>query len=560
MYKLRFLTVAALAVSQTFLAQQKFFKTPDSLKTKSLDYLVSRLDENEDNPILDSIYSNSYLSIAKAKKNWAEMASAYRVILHQSDKETWVTYSDSILNAATKSKDDSEIGNAYLTKGMIYYNEKQFSKALDNYILANSYIARTDDEYLINKTKFTIGQLKYSLGFYNDAIANLKDCAQYFRQESGKPYLTTLHTLALAYIHSGDLAMATTTNNLGISECIQLADTKMISYFTLNSGIIDYKQKQYKESIKKLLSVVPVLQKDKDFGNEAVASFYLGDSYWLLKDRHTAVNHFKIVDNIFETQKFLKPEFIEGYKHLIEFYKQTGDQIQEGKYRDQILKAMESLYQSDKILAVKISREYDFDSIKKSNDQFKKEIHDKNIFLIVSVIGVIVLSIILAIIVCRRIQRNKLLKQKFREVMIHKDKTPAPVLAIKKIVDGDLFIKEETVEQVTAKLQEFEKSKLYLDKDFTLNKLSDYVGCNTRYTSKIVLQSKNKKYIEYIDSLRITDILRKLKSETKYQNYTIKALTDEAGFKSPQKFREAFMNQTGLTPVYFVKELKKAAA
>jgi AraC-like DNA-binding protein len=90
--------------------------------------------------------------------------------------------------------------------------------------------------------------------------------------------------------------------------------------------------------------------------------------------------------------------------------------------------------------------------------------------------------------------------------------------------------------------------------------MAAFVDCNTRYTSRIIFETRKKKYIEYVDDLRIDYIVNQLKTDSKFRNYTIKALTDEAGFKSPQKFKEAFVKSTELTPLYFIRELKKEAA
>ena len=170
------------------------------------------------------------------------------------------------------------------------------------------------------------------------------------------------------------------------------------------------------------------------------------------------------------------------------------------------------------------------------------------------------MTIVLGYIICRQYQRRKQRKQKFKGIISHKDRIISPVPTNEKIVDGDLIIKPEIVAAVSNKLKKFEDSDVFLDKDFTLNKMAAFVDCNTRYTSRIIFETRKKKYIEYVDDLRIDYIVSRLKTDSKFRNYTIKALTDEAGFKSPQKFKEAFVKSTELTPLYFIRELKKEAS
>lgn len=48
-----------------------------------------------------------------------------------------------------------------------------------------------------------------------------------------------------------------------------------------------------------------------------------------------------------------------------------------------------------------------------------------------------------------------------------------------------------------------------------------------------------------------------MKEEKKFQNYTNKALSEEAGFSSKERFTKAFFSRTGMPTSYFMKELRK---
>jgi AraC-like DNA-binding protein len=48
-----------------------------------------------------------------------------------------------------------------------------------------------------------------------------------------------------------------------------------------------------------------------------------------------------------------------------------------------------------------------------------------------------------------------------------------------------------------------------------------------------------------------------LKEDKKIQNYTNKALAEEAGFSSTQRFATAFYSRTGMPTSYFIEELQK---
>jgi len=164
------------------------------------------------------------------------------------------------------------------------------------------------------------------------------------------------------------------------------------------------------------------------------------------------------------------------------------------------------------------------------------------------------------LIIYKQLQPLKLKKQQFKDTASHKHKTSISISENNKPADGDLEIKPEIVTAVSRRLEKFEQSNKFLDKDFNLNKMAEFVNSNTRYTSRIILYTQKKKYIEYIDDLRINYILGRLQADPKYRNYTIKALAEEGGYRSTQKFGAAFFRSTGLAPAYFIKELKRQSA
>jgi AraC-like DNA-binding protein len=116
----------------------------------------------------------------------------------------------------------------------------------------------------------------------------------------------------------------------------------------------------------------------------------------------------------------------------------------------------------------------------------------------------------------------------------------------------------EVVTSILKKLEKFESTKKYLDKEMNLYKLASLLNTNTKYVSKIILKYREKGTIEYISDLKIDHIIELLKNENKYRNYTNKALKDEAGFGSTQNFTRAFNTHTGISPTYFIKELNKS--
>lgn len=111
---------------------------------------------------------------------------------------------------------------------------------------------------------------------------------------------------------------------------------------------------------------------------------------------------------------------------------------------------------------------------------------------------------------------------------------------------------------ILKKLDKLEGAKKYLEKDMTLVKMASLLNTNTKYVTKIIAKHRGKGTIEYITDLKIDYIIDILKKESKYRNYTNKALGEEAGCGSTQNFTRAFKVRTGITPTYFIYKLKKS--
>ncbi|MDV3661719.1 AraC family transcriptional regulator [Elizabethkingia anophelis] len=89
--------------------------------------------------------------------------------------------------------------------------------------------------------------------------------------------------------------------------------------------------------------------------------------------------------------------------------------------------------------------------------------------------------------------------------------------------------------------------------------MSDLFNTNPRYLSQIIHNHKGQNFNNYINRLRINYISDRLYNVIIYREYKVSYLAEECGYASPQVFINAFRKETGMTPSYFIKELKKQA-
>lgn len=527
-------------------AQQKNFVIPDSLSAKGYEYFSKNILYKERDSVKEKGYAKSWLAKAKLEKNFGQMALAYKVLLYKSDKKLQLIYAVSMVTAAKKTTDIELIGSAYMTKGIVYYDRKEHMKALDNFLIADEYISKTNNQYLIYKVKYTIGQIKYYLGFYDEAIGLLKECVNYFKQENERAYLNSLHTLGLCYNRIGKYELSSQTNRLGLSAGLSFKNSEMQSYFIQSEGVNQYFKHNYDDAIKKLIMALPEVSRNKDYANETVAYFYIGKSYWSQKLEEKALPYFKKVDDAFQKQNYIRPDLREAYELLIDYYQQRNNKEQELYYVSTLLKVDKAIHKDYKYLSGKIYKEYNTKKLLQTQRDYE------HYWAVVGCIIITLLIIILALFVSRH-YRNKRL---FAALMNRKPDTISSLALEKSSKEIELEISPEVVNAILKNLEKFECKKKYLGKDMTLSKIASLLNTNTKYVSKIIALYRDKGSIEYVSDLKIDHIVELLKNENKYRNYTNKALGEEAGFGSTQNFTRAFNNRTGISPTYFINKLR----
>lgn len=112
------------------------------------------------------------------------------------------------------------------------------------------------------------------------------------------------------------------------------------------------------------------------------------------------------------------------------------------------------------------------------------------------------------------------------------------------------------IEDILYKLSLFEKKMDFLQPDLSLTNLAYEFATNTNYLSRVVNQFKGKNFSQYTNTLRINYIIQKLETDKKFRRYTIKAISNEAGFNTAESFGKAFYQVTGMLPSLFIKQLE----
>ena len=102
----------------------------------------------------------------------------------------------------------------------------------------------------------------------------------------------------------------------------------------------------------------------------------------------------------------------------------------------------------------------------------------------------------------------------------------------------------------------FEQENRFLDSQISQRSLSEELGTNSTYFSKIINTYKGKNFTLYINDCRLDYIIGHLQNDIKYINMDVKELASIAGFSSTENFSDNFRRKFNLKPSVFIKMMK----
>ena len=519
----------------------------DSLKNKPYAFYQDRLDRDNLTAPEAQQYIDAWLNRAKTDQNYSQQAEAFHNMVAFAPQQHRLAYADSALAAAKNTKSGQLIGNAYLSRGILFYKKRDYNAALDDYIAAAAYIEKTSDDYQKHKISFGIGQIKYALGFYDEAVALFSKCAAYFRNQDTLPYLRSLHGLGLAYIAVGDFGKAAKANREGLELAKETGDQQLVDYFIQTEGVNAYYGQRYRESLEKLKAVLPTFQNKNDFVTESVTHYYIGSNYWALGKKDSAVTHFKVVDAIFQKENFMRPDLSKAYDLLIAYYESTGDDNASRRYGRQYHVAYRMMEGTYSYLTKKLLRDYE--TIAK--EQEYSDAQQRTI-----TVAAVVVALLLGIIAVMRWntwQRNKSNGKTEATASEHPEiKKHNP----KALEESYNKIPAELVAGIRQRLDKFVTTEAFLNKDMTRPSLAKYLKSNPTYVGTVIQYDIHKTCNDFINDLRINYIVTKLQTDPRYLGYSLDGLASEAGFKSTKGFNKSFRRNLHMSPSEFLKQLR----
>jgi len=552
-------------------------KDQNTLLQESYEALFEKFKDYKKDSINSKKYAKIYLKKAKQELDIIKQADGYHMLAEITKPSRALAYGDSIIMLTKNIKDFNYPAKGHLLKARIYGGKSQFKKAMNELVLSNQYANQNkniDQQY---KTKYFIALLKEHIGKSEEALEMLKSIVDYYGKQFQDnhnyeyDYIKSLFALGSSFNKSKLYDSASAINKKAINLSLKSKDSILYGRLLLSSGRTHYYKKEYKSSLDSILKSKEISKlKPQSIGTLIRVDLFLGKIYSEQNALNTSLVYLKKMDSLaFAKQNFFPP-IRSGYELLIKSYKEKKDTEKQLFYINKLLHVDSILDTNYKHVYVKINDEYTtpnlilekefiINSLKKNN---------RNTFVAVGVLLLLLISLI--IISVRNIKKRKVFQQRFLDLyeknntsdqkLIDSDKTTT-VQSLATSSDQndtiDLGISEIIIDDILKHLDAFEKNNDFIKTNITINALSKEFKTNSKYLSKVINKHKGKSFSNYINELRIDFVIEKLKSDSMFRKYTIKAIANEIGFNTTDAFSRSFHKKTGIFPSFFLKQLEK---
>ena len=187
--------------------------------------------------------------------------------------------------------------------------------------------------------------------------------------------------------------------------------------------------------------------------------------------------------------------------------------------------------------------------------ELKRQKFNNYVVIIVAGLLAIVLSIIGYSYNTMRAKNKKLVatNQELVNVKLKKSTKSKP----KKELNEESESQEKFISELVDKLKILlEEDEIFLQSGLTMEHLAKKLGTNRTYMSMAVNQLNSAGFIDLINELRVMKFCELLE-DPEYKSFTIQYIANEVGFHSQPTFNKAFKKFTGVTPSFYLKEMKK---
>ncbi len=408
-----------------------------------------------------------------------------------------------------------------------------------------------------------------NLGLYNQSkkiIAHLLSEQKILKSNDPKLRITTAKLYQLQALNLGiNRDYSNALKNLDKSDQYTNNDNQENRIITAENNIFrsSYLMKQNKlAEYKKLIeNVISDLEKQQ---NQpfllSLAYENLSRYYFLQQDYKTSIQKLELGLLLIEDLPFNNIK-IKIYESLSRTYFALHDDVkyhQYNKYYNDLKTKTDSNTKEGIRYIVKL-----VETNQNKTLEFEKQTYLKSYWTFTLILSAIIIALFIYFLIIK--SKNKDLKKQFdffeKQNYQQKQTVPPATILPKNISDPERNpnkISKEKEEEILQKLEKFEQSDRYLNKNMSLSMLSAQLEINTKYLSEVINNNKEKNFNGYINKLRINHIAQLLRTNPTFLNYKVSYLAEYSGFSSHSAFTTVFKSITGMSPNAYIQEISKS--
>lgn len=519
-----------------------FSNNLDNKLDSSYQVLIKNIDEFYDNPSNALPFIKKYITKSKAEKNYRHLFYAYKEAIYATtDIEIKKQYADSLIKISKKLNHSDWMVQAFQSKGLVLYQNKELTSALKQYKLAYNAKDNQTDAFLIAKLNLNTAIILIHLLQFEDAEKILNKNLEYYKTNLSNEdfktyYLNTLYYLGKLNQKNRNYKLAELYNSKGLDYSIETADRVFIDYFKLACSIDEFFKNKYNEVIIKLTNLEKGFINKNDFNTLATLYYFKGYSNLHLNNKNEAIKYLVKVDSIFNIHPHIDTDYRNIFKTLYSHELEKGNSNKQLYYVNQLIKYDNINEEIVSNLPVQAKKIIDIEKLNKNNNTFK--------FINSDILPIGLIILFECILLTFNI-KNKYFSF-FKSNRSNKNLTGK----------SEIGLNQELVDQILYKLNQFEVNNKFIDPDISLNRLAADLNTNALYLSTIINKYKKTNFNNYINSLRIKYIVELINNNNKYQNYSLKGLALEVGFKTARHFSNQFLKFKGVKPLDYINNIK----
>lgn len=505
-------------------------------------YILKKISSLSEDYRKKALYYNTLRIIAQIRSNYNDA----------------MTYASSLKYYADLSGSKTLSIGAVINMAFIYQEQGLYDLAIDHHFQAMELSKKYSNIAMMRSTQANIGVLKISLGQLDEGIAIYEKHRESIFTENIeflKSFLPeTYNDLCWAYTLKRKYQKATEYCDL----CEDEMNKKNIYFIELdylqNLANLEIHKGDYQKAQDLLLLSDKKVIAGNVLGRKSYQQLYQGKLFYYIGRYQDAIQELLKIFNDIDNKKMNYFNEKEAYLLLAKSYSKLGDMEKTQVYYDKVT-LVDTLNQKQKTnIITQIASKEELLELEDTLNILKLKNQNQGRFIGLLIITFLILGS-LGIILHNTAKRKntKQFNALVSQLSIQNITTEIEKPTLKNIQNKAVY--EERFSRILNDLQVLEKTNFFLRQDCNTYTTAKKLNTNINYLSKAIKARYDCDFNYYVNKQRIDYTIKRLKDDLMFRSYSIKAISQDVGYKSANTFVKHFKTHTKLLPSYYIKKL-----